>query len=123
MSVATLERTSLLEELDCGINREHLEEWRKSGVKDEIILANVRTIYDQLEVDKLLHRRTKKMWKRPEDLVPCWSVSGVDPLTEENTYQGIQIKPNTPRINEKGKPVKYEGARDSETAPLFFRTF
>lgn len=122
MPATAPKRLSLLEELNCGIAPEHLEEWRKSGVNDEIIFANVRTIYDQLEVDKLLHRRLKRMWKRPEDLVPCWSVSGVDPLTGENTHQGIQIKPNTPRINEKGKPVKYEGARDSETAPLFLRT-
>jgi predicted P-loop ATPase len=119
---ATLEKLSLLKELNSGIAHEHLEEWRKSAVSDEIILANVRTIYDQLEVDKLLNRRLKRMWKRPEDLVPCWSVSGVDPLTDMPTVQGIQIKPNTPRINDKGKPVKYEGARDQETAPLFLNT-
>ena len=57
MPATAPKRLSLLEELNCGIAPEHLEEWRKSGVNYEIIFANVRTIYDQLEVDKLLHRR------------------------------------------------------------------
>lgn len=119
MTVSTLEQRNILEELNYSIAPKHLEEWRKSAVSDEIIRANVRTLYDQLDVDRLLNRRTKKMWNRPQDLVPCWCVTGVDPLTDMPTNQGIQIKPNTPRINQKGKPIKYEGARDAETAPLF----
>jgi len=114
--------TNIPEELISGISHEHFEEWRKSGVDDVIIRANVWTIHEQLEVDKLLHRRTKKMWHRPNDLVPCWAVRGIDPLTDMPTNQGVQIKANQPRINEKGKPIKYEGARDSDTAPLFLDT-
>ncbi|MFM6607030.1 MAG: DUF3854 domain-containing protein, partial [Dolichospermum sp.] len=116
---ATLDKMTTLEEINCGIDKEHLEEWRSSGVTDKIILANVTTLHDQLQVDRILNRRLKKMWKRPEDLVPCWCVRGVDPLTSMPTYQGVQVKPNVPRINDRGKPVKYEGARDSDTAPLF----
>ncbi|MFM6071616.1 MAG: hypothetical protein ACKPB9_08530, partial [Dolichospermum sp.] len=67
---ATLEKMTTLEEINCGIDREHLEEWRSSGVSDKIILANVTTLHDQLQVDRILNRRLKKMWKRPEDLVP-----------------------------------------------------
>ena len=122
MPADTLETITKLEELVCGIDPKHLEEWRKSGVNDKIILSNVRTITDQLKADQLLNRRLKKLWKRPEDLVPCWAVSGIDPLTDMPTNQGIQIKPNIPRINEKGKPIKYEGARDSDTTPLFLDT-
>jgi predicted P-loop ATPase len=108
--------------LNQAIAPQHLEEWRKSAVNEEIIRANVRTIYDQLEVDRLLNKRTKKMWHRPNDLVPCWCATGVDPLTDMPTVQGVQVKPNAPRINEKGKAIKYEGARDAETAPLFLDT-
>ncbi|BAZ31175.1 virulence-associated E family protein [Cylindrospermum sp. NIES-4074] len=118
MTVATLQQQSI----GNSIAPNHYKEWLESAVNREIIEANVRTIYDQLEVDKLLNRRTKKMWKRPTDLVPCWAVTGVDPLTDMPTSQGVQVKPNTAPLDEKGKPRKYLGAKDSDTTPLFLDT-
>lgn len=122
MTVATLKKQSIANEINGSIAPSHYQEWRKSGVSDKIIRANVRTLYDQLEVDKLLNKRTKKLWHRPEDLVPCWAATGIDPLTDMPTVQGVQVKPNVPRINEKGKAVKYESARDAEASPLFLDT-
>lgn len=101
------------------IAENHYQEWKNSGVNDEIIFNNVTTIYDKLEVDKLLNIRTKRMWNRPDDLVPCWAVSGVDPIDDTPTIQGVQVKPNNPYKDSTGRIVKYLTAKNSETSPLF----
>ncbi len=103
-------------------DKRHYEEWVKSGVSDLIITRNFRSIYDALEVDKLLNRNTRLRWKHSNNLVPCWAVSGVDPLTGERTHLGCQIKPNTQVLNREGKLQKYIGASGYETAPLFLDT-
>jgi putative DNA primase/helicase len=104
------------------ICQKHWDEWISSGVKPEIISRNVRTIYDAREVDRLLNRNTKRRTKHSEELVPCWSVNGQDPLGWERIEDGVQIKPDTPPVNEKGKPQKYLGATGYDCAPLFLET-
>ncbi|MDZ8056557.1 MAG: VapE family protein [Aulosira sp. ZfuCHP01] len=102
-----------------SIASHHWQEWQKSAVLDHIITRNVRTIFDSRELDKILNKNNKKRWKHSDTLVPAWCVSGVDPLTGEPTLQGVQVKPDTPRIAEDGKPLKYEGAQGYNAAPLF----
>ncbi|OUL33124.1 hypothetical protein BV372_17410 [Nostoc sp. T09] len=97
----------------------HWQEWQKSAVLDYIIKRNVRTIYDARELDKILNKNNRKRWKHSDSLIPAWCVSGVDPLTGEATLQGVQVKPDNPRISEEGKPLKYEGAQGYNAAPLF----
>ncbi len=100
----------------------HWNEWKSSAVSDEIINRNVRTIYDSREIDKILNRNTKSRRKHSDHLVPAWCVSGIDPLTEENTLDGAQVKPDTAPIDKSGKPQKYIGATGVSTAPLFLNT-
>jgi predicted P-loop ATPase len=105
-----------------SINEKHLQEWLDSGVDEKIIDRNVRTLTDSYEVDKILNRNTKRTWKRTDELVPCWQVSGIDPLTEERSILGVQIKPDTAPINKNGKPQKYIGATGFGASPLFLDT-
>ncbi|MBE9208830.1 DUF3854 domain-containing protein [Nostoc sp. LEGE 06077] len=101
------------------IDSHHYQEWKDSGVSDKIITLNISTIHDSREVDKLLNRNTKRRNKHSDSLVPAWCVSGVNPLTGENTLEGVQIKPDTSPIDKKGKVQKYLNASDVNAAPLF----
>ncbi len=97
----------------------HFQEWQDSGVNEYIITRNVRTIEDSYELDKLLNINNKRRWKHSDHLLPGWIVSGIDPITGENTTQGLQFKSDNPRKNPKGKIVKYESVREYDNAPLF----
>jgi predicted P-loop ATPase len=118
MTVATLDQKSLSE----IIAPHHYEEWRESAVSKEIIVLNVRSLHDPREVDKILGRNTTRRWKHSGELTPCWYASGVDPLTDEPTLQGVQAKPDNTPVSKDGKPQKYLGASGMESAPLFLRT-
>jgi predicted P-loop ATPase len=104
------------------IDIHHWEEWKKSAVSDVIIKLVLKSVHDSREVDKILNRNNKRRWKHSNELVPAWCVTGVNPLTGESTLDGVQVKPDRPRIGEDGKPLKYEGAKDYDTAPLFLNT-
>ncbi|NEU76958.1 DUF3854 domain-containing protein [Hassallia byssoidea VB512170] len=101
------------------IDTHHFKEWESSAVKYFIISKNVKSIHDSLEVDKLLNRNNKRRHKHSENLVPCWAVSGIDPLTDEPTLLGVQVKPDTPYLNKEGKQQKYLSASGYGAAPLF----
>lgn len=73
-------------------------------------------------VDRLLNRNSSKRWKHSEHLVPCWAVTGLDPLGWERIEDGVQIKPDNPELGENGKPKKYVGATGYDAAPLFLET-
>jgi predicted P-loop ATPase len=100
----------------------HADELRASAISDALTSLNFRTIDDSREVDRILNRNSKRRWKHSDELVPAWCVSGIDPLTDEPTLQGVQVKPDTPPIGKDGKTLKYLGAKDFDTAPLFLDT-
>ncbi|MEH2280652.1 MAG: VapE domain-containing protein [Nostoc sp.] len=100
----------------------HWEEWQLSGVSAKIIQLNVRTLHDSREVDKVLNRNTKSRQKHSDHLVPCWMVSGVNPLTGENTLDGVQVKPDISPLGKDGKVNKYLGAAGYGAFPLFLNT-
>ncbi|HEY9804785.1 MAG TPA: VapE domain-containing protein, partial [Leptolyngbyaceae cyanobacterium] len=117
----TTEDAIKIKDLD-SIASHHREEWVKSAVNSNIIELNVRTIYDSRELDKIINRNNKRRWKHSDELVPAWCVSGIDPLTDEPTLQGVQVKPDKPPVNADGKIQKYLGAKDFEASPLFLDT-
>ncbi|MBD2388449.1 VapE domain-containing protein [Cylindrospermum sp. FACHB-282] len=108
--------------LDSTLDSKHFEEWQESAVSDDIINLNVQTIFDPREVNKILGRNSSRKWGLTSDLVPAWYAAGVDPITDEPTLQGVQVKPDKTPIGKDGKPTKYIGASGMETAPLFLRT-
>ncbi|NET71668.1 MAG: DUF3854 domain-containing protein, partial [Sphaerospermopsis sp. SIO1G2] len=116
--------TSIKSDKYCKISdsllERHYQELKESAIDDEIIRLNFSSILDSKEVDKLLNKNSKRRWK-DSGLAPGWVVSGIDPLTGENRGLGRQFKPDTPRVNEQGKTVKYENITDAATTPLFLR--
>ena len=102
-----------------GVLERHWEEFKSSAISDTLIHLNFRTIEDSRELDRVLNRNTKSRRKHSDQLVPAWCVSGVDPFTGENTLEGVQVKPDTPPSDKKGKLQKYIGATGENTAPLF----
>ena len=103
------------------IDIHHWEEWKRSGVDDEIIKLNVQSVHDSYEVDKILNRNNKKRWKHSEELVPAWRVAGINPLTDEFTLEGVQVKPDISPMKD-GKPQKYLSPSEYGLSPLFLNT-
>ncbi len=97
----------------------HWEEWLSSGVSEYITARNIKSVVDSYELDKLLNSNNKRRWKHSDNLVPALVISGIDPLTGENTSQGLQAKPDNPRKNIEGKIIKYESVKEYENTPLF----
>lgn len=115
MTLSTLHQTT-------SLAPHHWEEWKLSAVSDKIINRNVRTVEDSREVDRILNRNTKSRHKHSDHLVPCWMVSGINPLTGENTLDGVQIKPDVSPLGKDGRVNKYLGAVDYGAFPLFLDT-
>ncbi len=102
--------------------KRHYQEWIDSGVAEEIITRNISSVEDPRECDRLLNRNTKSKWKHSVELAPGWSVSGVDPLTDEMTLKGLQYKPDKAPVDpQTKKPRKYFSPSRVSLAPLFLR--
>lgn len=117
-----------MEHIDTSTNQyphiqvRHLEEWRKSGVDDDIISRNVWSIDDSQECDKLLNRNTQSRWKNSDELVPGWAVAGVSPKSGERTYKGSQFKPDNPPLDPRTQKVrKYLSPSKTSLSPLFLQ--
>lgn len=104
------------------IDNHHYQEWLDSGVNEAITSLNVASVHDSFEVDKILNRNNKSRWQHSDNLVPCWVVSGRNPLTDEPTFLGVQVKPDKPPLDKKGKVQKYFGASNYPSTPLFLNT-
>lgn len=111
----------------------HFEEWSSgSGVSYDVITLNVRSLDDPQEIDELLNRNSNQRWKHWEH-GEGWCVVGIDPATDEPTYEGVQFKPDQPvqryengqpKFKRNGEPdlQKYFSASGSEAAPMFLDT-
>lgn len=103
------------------IDQHHYQEFIDSAINPRIIDLNFFSIHDARELDKILNRNSRKRWKHSEELVPAWYARGIDPLTDEPTLQGVQVKPDSPPVVD-GKIQKYLGAKEFETSPVFLDT-
>lgn len=114
--------TTTVKTYSANFCEKHYNELKASAISDSIIEKNFRTIEDSREVDRLLNRNTNRRWKHSDQLVPCWCVTGLDPRGWERIENGVQIKPDTPPVDENGKVQKYIGASKQDVAPLFLET-
>lgn len=90
-----------------------LENLRASGLTDETIeLAQLWTEINALQLAQLMHMRS---WPRTRGsaLVIPFIAPGA---TEPHAYR---IRPTRPRVNKRGKPVKYEQPADSPSLVYF----
>lgn len=106
-------------------NEKHRQEWLNSAVSELIIDANLHTITDHRTINHLLGWKTPKgaAGKSTKDDRTCWAVWGENPLDKDTAYFGVQIKPDFPRNNPEGKPIKYESSfgKGSASQPLFLK--
>ena len=102
------------------LNPEHLEELvNSSGIDLHLVKLNFRSLedknaYDYLFISELIPRTNtgivKSYWLERYTHVQHggWWCSGVDVLNNWQTMEWGCFKPNQPRINQKGKSIKYE---------------
>lgn len=88
------------------LSQKHLDDLRKSGLSDETIAAcKFATIRDSNEVKRILK------WKN-RDARPLGEALGIPYFRPDGSLipakEFARLKPNSPRPNEDGKPVKYE---------------
>ena len=100
------------------IDAEHWVDWQSSAVDPNIIRLNVMSLEGEAALDRLLYSdrlprdnlgrlRSRILKKYRHCERGGWWFSGVDPRTGEATEWGC-FKPDNPRLDEKGKPIKYE---------------
>ncbi|MEM6402693.1 MAG: plasmid replication protein, CyRepA1 family, partial [Cyanobacteria bacterium P01_D01_bin.116] len=102
------------------LKQEHLEELvNSSGIDLHLVKLNFRSLedknaYDYLFISELIPRKNtgivKSYWLERYAHVNAggWWCSGVDVLNNWHMMEWGCFKPNQPRINEKGKFIKYE---------------
>lgn len=102
------------------LHHKHLEELvNSSGIDLHLAKLNFRsledkTAYDYLFISELIPRTNtgivKSRWLERYAHINAggWWCSGVDVLNNWQMMEWGCFKPNQPRINEKGKPIKYE---------------
>ena len=107
------------------IKDSHRQEWLDSSVSELIINANLHTISDHRTINHLLGWKTPKgaAGKQGKEDRTCWAVWGNNPQNPESVYFGVQIKPDNPRSNAEGKPIKYESGlgKGEASQPLFLK--
>jgi hypothetical protein len=115
--------------LELNLDDKHYQELKKSGIDDDIIALNFKSLdgsnsyYHLLYSDKLERTNTGRLssylLKTYSHLDNGgWWVSGVDLSNANNESQWGLLKPNTPRIDSNNKAIKYEQPPQT-TASLF----
>lgn len=91
---------SIFSDLVPELLESHLSQLRDgSGISLEVILERgYRSILGKAELERLGFSGAQR--RTPGILIPLWGVDG--------KQVGYQYRPDSPRINQKGKPVKYE---------------
>ncbi len=88
---------------------EHVDQLHASGLTDETIaLANVYTEHRAKAIAELLRRRTFPRHHGAALVFPMYMPGAAEP-------HEYRVKPNTPRTDKRGKPIKYEQP-DARTA-------
>ncbi|MCC0178529.1 DUF3854 domain-containing protein [Waterburya agarophytonicola K14] len=115
-----------------SIHPRHLTEWRESSVDDKLTALNLLSLKgtepknhlfsflpnserrnDGRVRDKWLHRYAHT------EAGGYW-ISGLDPHNNWQKWDVGRFKPDTPRIDAGGKPIKYESQPKSESHPTYF---
>ena len=114
------------------LDPQHLQEWRRSGVHDEIIELNVRSLSGYLPLQQLVY--SSQLQRLNGGRVPSWVLhryahtekggwwlSGLDPLDGFQSMDWGCFKPDSPRHDSDGRVLKYEHPLRVETSAFFLR--
>ena len=114
-------------------NPQHLEEWRKSGISDNLTALNLyEPSQDEIAdfyFQHLPHSARKnngqirtgylKAYDKP--LQGGWAILGYDPFNLNAEPEIRCFKPDRPRIGQDGKAIKYDFPKNGTQAPIFPR--
>ncbi len=115
-----------------SIQPHHLTEWRSSSVDDRLTVLNVLSLKGTEPKNHLFcflpnserrnDGRVRDKWLRRYDHTEAggYWISGLDPHNNWQKWDVGRFKPDSPRIDEKGKPIKYESQPKSESHPTYF---
>ena len=115
-----------------SIHPHHLTEWRESSVDDCLTALNLLSLQGTEPKNHLFSflphserrndGRVRDKWLRRyahTEAGGYW-ISGLDPHNNWQKSDYGRFKPDRPRIDEKGKPIKYESPPKSESHPTYF---
>jgi len=102
-----------------SLDLEHFQELACSGIDCKLAALNFISLEADAAVEHLLissvipstnTERQHRSWLRSQTFVASggWWCSGLDPLNHWREMKWGCYKPNRPRLNRKGKPIKYE---------------
>jgi hypothetical protein len=118
------------------VQRQHNEEWKRSGVSPDLINLNVESVTPGYEAFELL-LYSDRISRLNTGRLPAWALkkythiedggwwcSGLDPLQDWKPMLWGRFKPNTPRVDQakgNGKLVKYEAPPKESARLVYFR--
>ncbi|MBD2505174.1 DUF3854 domain-containing protein, partial [Anabaena azotica] len=109
-----------------NLESHHLQEWLDSGVDEELIRLNVRSLQGDEIYEYLLYalpQSARRNDGRLRDgylrlyahIILAWWVSGLDPLNDWNPMDWGRAKPDCPRLEPEGERLKGKGERNNIT--------
>ncbi len=114
------------------LDPQHLEEWRNSGVNDELTRLNVESLSGYAPHERLLY--SPKLERLNTGRVASWLLhryahtekggwgcSGLNPFDNWERSPWGCFKPDHPRRDDDGKLIKYEHPPKEETSAFFLR--
>ena len=117
---------------DFSIHPHHLTEWRESSVDDRLTALNLLSLSSTEPKNHLFaflpnserrndgRVRDKWLHRYAHTEAGGYWISGLDPHNNWQKWDYGRFKPDRPRIDEKGKPIKYESPPKSESHPTYF---
>ena len=114
------------------IQPHHLTEWRESSVDDRLTALNLLSLSSTEPKNHLFsflpnserrndgRVRDKWLHRYAHTEAGGYWISGLDPHNNWQKWDYGRFKPDRPRIDEKGKPIKYESPPKSESHPTYF---
>jgi hypothetical protein len=114
------------------IQPHHLTEWRSSSVDDQITALNLLSLEGTQAQDRLFSflpnserrndGRVRDKWLRRYDHTEAggYWISGLNPHNGWQKWDYGRFKPDRPRIDDKGKVIKYESPPKCESHPTYF---
>ena len=111
-----------------------VQEWLDSGVDPGIMALNVEQVSGTAAIELILSNQIAKLQKVTSYVTAetarllqrydhlengGWWVSGLDPLNQWQRMEWGQLKPTTPRLNDKGQIIKYESVLGEPARALF----
>jgi hypothetical protein len=115
-----------------SIHPHHLTEWRESSVDDRLTALNLLSLSSTEPKNHLFsflphserrndgRVRDKWLHRYAHTEAGGYWISGLDPHNNWQKWDYGRFKPDRPRIDEKGKPIKYESPPKSESHLTYF---